>query len=55
MKLCTFRTENATCIGVGAAMKPMRLLAAGDVARVEIEGLSAIENRVDAEPETALI
>lgn len=30
--------------GVGAAMKPMRFLAAGDVVRVEIEGLGVIEN-----------
>jgi 2-keto-4-pentenoate hydratase/2-oxohepta-3-ene-1,7-dioic acid hydratase in catechol pathway len=30
--------------GVGAAMKPMRFLKAGDVVRVEIEGLGAIEN-----------
>lgn len=30
--------------GVGAAMKPMRFLAAGDRVRVEIDGLGAIEN-----------
>jgi 2-keto-4-pentenoate hydratase/2-oxohepta-3-ene-1,7-dioic acid hydratase in catechol pathway len=30
--------------GVGAAMKPMRFLKAGDLVRVEIEGLGAIEN-----------
>jgi 2-keto-4-pentenoate hydratase/2-oxohepta-3-ene-1,7-dioic acid hydratase in catechol pathway len=42
--------------GVGIAMKPPRLLKAGDVVRVEIEGLGALENRVIAEPEnTALI
>jgi 2-keto-4-pentenoate hydratase/2-oxohepta-3-ene-1,7-dioic acid hydratase in catechol pathway len=41
--------------GVGAAMKPARFLAAGDVVRVEIEGIGAIENRVIAEPDTALI
>lgn len=41
--------------GVGAAMKPMQLLKAGDVVRVEIEGLGTIENRVIAEPDTALI
>ena len=36
--------------GVGIAMKPPRLLVAGDVVRVEIEGLGALENRVVAEP-----
>ncbi len=30
--------------GVGAAMKPMQFLKAGDVVRVEIEGLGALEN-----------
>lgn len=38
--------------GVGIAMKPPRLLAAGDVVRIEIEGIGAIENPVVAEPET---
>ena len=38
--------------GVGIAMKPPRLLKIGDVVRVEIEGLGALENRVIAEPET---
>lgn len=32
--------------GVGAAMKPPRFLAAGDVVRTEIDGIGAIENRV---------
>jgi len=36
--------------GVGIAMKPPRLLVAGDVVRVEIEGIGRIENRVIAEP-----
>jgi 2-keto-4-pentenoate hydratase/2-oxohepta-3-ene-1,7-dioic acid hydratase in catechol pathway len=36
--------------GIGLAMKPPRLLQVGDVVRVEIEGLGAIENRVVAEP-----
>ena len=36
--------------GVGAAMKPMRFLASGDVVRVEIERLGAIENRCEARP-----
>jgi len=38
--------------GVGGAMMPPRFLAAGDVVRVEIERLGAIENRVVPEPET---
>ena len=36
--------------GVGAAMKPPQFLKAGDVVRVEIDGIGAIENRI--EPET---
>jgi 2-keto-4-pentenoate hydratase/2-oxohepta-3-ene-1,7-dioic acid hydratase in catechol pathway len=36
--------------GVGIAMKPPRLLVAGDVVRVEIEGIGQIENRVIPEP-----
>jgi 2-keto-4-pentenoate hydratase/2-oxohepta-3-ene-1,7-dioic acid hydratase in catechol pathway len=36
--------------GVGIAMKPPKLLRAGDVVRVEIDGLGAIENRIVAEP-----
>jgi 2-keto-4-pentenoate hydratase/2-oxohepta-3-ene-1,7-dioic acid hydratase in catechol pathway len=36
--------------GVGIAMKPPRLLAAGSVVRVEIEGLGALENPVVDEP-----
>jgi 2-keto-4-pentenoate hydratase/2-oxohepta-3-ene-1,7-dioic acid hydratase in catechol pathway len=40
--------------GVGIAMKPPRLLKAGDVVRIEIEGLGELENRVVPEPaETA--
>lgn len=35
--------------GVGAAMSPRRFLKPGDVVRVEIEGLGAIENRFEAE------
>lgn len=35
--------------GVGAAMTPRRFLRPGDVVRVEIESLGAIENRVEAE------
>jgi 2-keto-4-pentenoate hydratase/2-oxohepta-3-ene-1,7-dioic acid hydratase in catechol pathway len=41
--------------GVGIAHKPPRLLQAGDVVRVEIEGLGALENRVIPEPDTALL
>lgn len=35
--------------GVGAAMNPRRFLKPGDVVRVEIGGLGAIENRIEAE------
>ena len=42
--------------GVGIASKPPRLLVAGDVVRVEIDGLGAIENPVIDEPaDTAFI
>lgn len=37
--------------GVGAAMKPPLFLKAGDVVRVEIDGIGHIENKVVAEPE----
>lgn len=40
--------------GVGVAMKPPQWLIAGDVIRVDIEGLGRIENTVVNEPETAL-
>ena len=36
--------------GVGAAMTPRRFLVAGDVVRIEIENIGAIENRVINEP-----
>ncbi|CAN7411389.1 fumarylacetoacetate hydrolase family protein [Acidovorax sp. LjRoot118] len=36
--------------GVGGLMDPPRYLQVGDVVRVEIEGIGAIENRVIAEP-----
>jgi 2-keto-4-pentenoate hydratase/2-oxohepta-3-ene-1,7-dioic acid hydratase in catechol pathway len=39
--------------GVGIAMKPPKLLVAGDVVKIEIEGLGAIENRVIHEPEAS--
>ena len=35
--------------GVGASMNPRQFLKAGDVVRVEIDGLGAIENRLEAE------
>jgi 2-keto-4-pentenoate hydratase/2-oxohepta-3-ene-1,7-dioic acid hydratase in catechol pathway len=42
--------------GVGIAMKPPRLLVAGDVVRIEIEGLGQLANPVIEEPaETARI
>jgi 2-keto-4-pentenoate hydratase/2-oxohepta-3-ene-1,7-dioic acid hydratase in catechol pathway len=37
--------------GVGIAMKPPKLLQVGDVIRVEIDGLGALENTVIPEPE----
>ncbi len=37
--------------GVGIAHKPPKLLVAGDVVRVEIEGIGQIENPVIAEPD----
>jgi 2-keto-4-pentenoate hydratase/2-oxohepta-3-ene-1,7-dioic acid hydratase in catechol pathway len=39
--------------GVGAAMTPPKFLRAGDVVRIEIEELGAIENPVIAEPTVA--
>jgi 2-keto-4-pentenoate hydratase/2-oxohepta-3-ene-1,7-dioic acid hydratase in catechol pathway len=37
--------------GVGIGMKPPHLLVAGDVVRIEIEGIGQLENPVIAEPE----
>jgi 2-keto-4-pentenoate hydratase/2-oxohepta-3-ene-1,7-dioic acid hydratase in catechol pathway len=37
--------------GVGIAQKPPKLLVAGDVVRIEIEGIGEIENTVIPEPE----
>jgi len=37
--------------GVGISMKPPRLLAVGDVVRVEIDGLGELRNEVVSEPE----
>jgi 2-keto-4-pentenoate hydratase/2-oxohepta-3-ene-1,7-dioic acid hydratase in catechol pathway len=42
-----------TPAGVGVAMKPPKLLRVGDVVRIEIDGLGALENRVVAEPALA--
>lgn len=39
--------------GVGIAMKPPRILKAGDVVRVEIEGIGSLENPVIDEPAPA--
>lgn len=39
-----------TPAGVGASHKPPEFLKAGDVVRVEITGLGALENPVEAEP-----
>ncbi len=47
--------STGTCGGVALAMKPPKWLVPGDVVRVEIEGLGAIENTVIEEPETDLI
>ena len=38
--------STGTCSGVGAAMDPPRWLVPGDVVRIEIEGIGAIENPV---------
>lgn len=39
-----------TCGGVGLSFDPPRFLVPGDVVRVELEGIGAIENTVVAEP-----
>ena len=41
--------------GVGVAMKPPQFLQDGDVVRVEIEGIGAIENTAVAVPTTLVI
>ena len=43
--------STGTPAGVGIAMKPPRLLEAGDVVRIEVEGLGQLENPVIPEPE----
>jgi len=42
--------STGTPSGVGAAMKPPKFLRVGDVVRIEIDGLGALENPVIAEP-----
>jgi 2-keto-4-pentenoate hydratase/2-oxohepta-3-ene-1,7-dioic acid hydratase in catechol pathway len=53
-KVCTLEpgdvVATGTPAGVAAGMDPPRWLAPGDVVRVEIEGVGAIENRIVAEP-----
>lgn len=46
--------STGTCGGVGAVMKPPKFLVAGDVVRVEFEGVGAIENPVINEPESTI-
>jgi 2-keto-4-pentenoate hydratase/2-oxohepta-3-ene-1,7-dioic acid hydratase in catechol pathway len=43
--------STGTPSGVGVAMKPPRMLVAGDVVRIEIEKLGFIQNEVVPEPE----
>ena len=43
--------STGTPAGVGIAMKPPALLSAGDVVRIEIEGIGALENPVVNEPD----
>jgi 2-keto-4-pentenoate hydratase/2-oxohepta-3-ene-1,7-dioic acid hydratase in catechol pathway len=43
--------STGTPSGVGAGMKPPRYLEPGDVVRVEIENIGAIENRVVEQPD----
>jgi len=46
--------STGTPAGVGIAMRPPGLLKAGDVVRIEIEGIGVLENPVIDEPETAI-
>jgi 2-keto-4-pentenoate hydratase/2-oxohepta-3-ene-1,7-dioic acid hydratase in catechol pathway len=47
--------STGTPAGIGMAMDPSGLLQVGDVVRIEIEGIGAIENPVIAEPDTTPI
>jgi len=47
--------STGTPSGVGSGMKPRQYLKSGDVVRIEIEGIGAIENTVVEEPDTALL
>ena len=47
--------STGTPSGVAGVMKPPKWLVPGDVVRVEIEGLDAIENTVIEEPETTTL
>jgi 2-keto-4-pentenoate hydratase/2-oxohepta-3-ene-1,7-dioic acid hydratase in catechol pathway len=44
-----------TSSGVGIAMKPPKLLEAGDVVRIEIEGIGQIENSMIDEPDSTAV
>ena len=44
-----------TPAGVGIAFKPPKLLKAGDVVRIEIEGIGALQNEVIDEPESTTL
>jgi 2-keto-4-pentenoate hydratase/2-oxohepta-3-ene-1,7-dioic acid hydratase in catechol pathway len=47
--------STGTPAGVGIAMNPPKLLAAGDVVRIEIEGIGTLENPVIDEPDSTAI
>jgi 2-keto-4-pentenoate hydratase/2-oxohepta-3-ene-1,7-dioic acid hydratase in catechol pathway len=47
--------STGTSSGVGIAMKPPKLLKAGDVVRIEIEGIGQIENAMIDEPDTTAV
>ncbi len=52
MKLVTYRFDGHVRVGKTdgeAAMQPPQFLKHGDIVRVEIDGIGAIENRVETE------
>lgn len=51
---CGDVVATGTPAGVGAGFAPPRFLAPGDVVRIEIEGIGALENRVEAGLTSAL-